>query len=204
MTRKRPPAAPADLTAALSSRPEDRIQLFVAALQGPGKAAIEGALRDDPSLRGHLRAAIGDVQGLAAAPWLVQIAARVELREALPELLALARANVGSRSEQAAQALLALADSACLQALGFHVERCAGLLQRLCVRALFALGTITVCCGVCCGGVVGPKAAIELGQKMRSSLCERATSSTLSRPFMFRSQAHIGCCSPRADSAAAR
>ena len=61
-----------------------------------------------------------------------------------------------------------------------------------------------VFCGVASRGVVGPKAAIELGQKTRSSRCVRASSSTLSRLFMFRSQAHSGCCSALADSAAAR
>jgi hypothetical protein len=66
------------------------------------------------------------------------------------------------------------------------------------------VGSITVFCGVLSRGVVGPKAAIELGQNTLSSLCVRASSSTFSRPFMFRSQAHIGCCSPRADKAAAR
>ena len=45
---------------------------------------------------------------------------------------------------------------------------------------------------------------MELGQNTRSSFAVRASSSTFSRPFMFRSQAHIGCFSPVADSAAAR
>ena len=60
-----------------------------------------------------------------------------------------------------------------------------------------------VSCGVSSAGVVGPKAAIELGQNTLSSLCVRASSSTLSRPVMFRFQAHCGCFSPLADSAAA-
>jgi hypothetical protein len=52
-------------------------------------------------------------------------------------------------------------------------------------------------------GVPGPKAAIELGQNTRSSLCVRASSSTFSRPFMFRSQAHLRVLLAAADSAAA-
>ena len=63
---------------------------------------------------------------------------------------------------------------------------------------------MTVVCGVSTAGVLGPKAAMELGQKTLSSFSWRASSSTLSRPFMFRSHAHIGCFSPLADSAAAR
>lgn len=66
------------------------------------------------------------------------------------------------------------------------------------------LGSITVFCGVMSAGVVGPKAAIELGQKTLSSFLFLATSSTLSRPVMLRCQAQVGACSPDADRAAAR
>ncbi|MNT50213.1 hypothetical protein D3C72_1871240 [compost metagenome] len=65
------------------------------------------------------------------------------------------------------------------------------------------VGSITVFCGVSTAGVVGPNAAIELGQNTRSSPVCRASSSTLSRLVMFRFQAHCGAFSPVADSAAA-
>ncbi|MNN88367.1 hypothetical protein D3C81_2060430 [compost metagenome] len=60
-----------------------------------------------------------------------------------------------------------------------------------------------VFCGVFTAGVVGPNAAIELGQNTRSMPCWRASSSTFSSPVMFRFHAHCGAFSPVAESAAA-
>ena len=82
------------------------------------------------------------------------------------------------------------------------------ILLVLLVAPLLALaGSITVFCGVASRGVVGPKAAIELGQKMRSSRCEpwivRLAGRRQASGAVPASEDHVGAehaapCEPRA------
>lgn len=139
MPKKRVPDSPSALLAAIAERPADRVQLFAAALMGPGERAIEDALREDAQLRSELREAVRDIDGLNEAPWLVQYVGRVDLREAIPELLQVASADEGSKSEQAARVLLAFRDSPALLALAAHVESQRWVMQHS-VSALFLLG----------------------------------------------------------------
>jgi hypothetical protein len=139
MPRTSAPTTPAALLDALAAQPKERVALFVAALTGPGRKAVEAALSDDAMLRRELRAAYADVDGLERGPWLVQYAKRVDLREAAPDLLRIAKADLGTRSEQAAQVLLAFGDRKSLEGLAAEIEKCSGAMQSLCLEALFSI-----------------------------------------------------------------
>lgn len=133
------PESAGALLAAIEQQPARRRELFADALTGRGRAVIEAAIKADSVLRAEFRAALTDVEGLDRSPWLVQYAKRLDVREAIPELVVIARADRGSKSEQAAQALVAFADRASLDALATNVAS-QRWTQGQSIQALFLLG----------------------------------------------------------------
>jgi hypothetical protein len=136
---KAAPANSRELLESVAARPADIVALFAAALRGPGKASIEQALRDDSAVRTAYRTALRDLAALDETPWVVSFAGRLGVADACPELLAIAKADAGSKSEQAAQALLKIGDRAALAQLveGIEMQR---LVLSPSIEALFVLG----------------------------------------------------------------
>jgi hypothetical protein len=159
------PETPAALLAAIAAGPGRRRELFAAAMTGPGQVSIGAAIQDDPTLRAEYRAALTDLVGLDQSPWLVQYARRLVVRDAIPELLVIAKTDSGSKAQQAAQALVAFEDRASLDALATNVPSQVWTRGES-IKALFLLGGdaafTRLCVDVAAGGTTSATTLFHL------------------------------------------
>ena len=136
---RKPPATPDDLLSAVEAEPTRSASLLRAALMGDHGRSLTSQVAHDPRFIPALLRALADLEGLEAAPWLVQLAGRIQAPVVVGLLVAVWRSCRGSAPQQAGQELLRLSTPEALEALAADLVGRTGIEATLAIQAHFAL-----------------------------------------------------------------